>query len=133
MACTATIKTGRRKGELCGYNCNGREFCGHHDSPLHHNGPIVPIVRKRVVKPPGSDICSICMPKKYTKLECGHYYHIICIAEWFNKRHTNECCLCRTSDASTVISGVKRYFYSFAGPDFAVGPYILLPIYTTRP
>ncbi len=106
--CTATIRTGNRKGELCGKRLRGREFCGYHDG--RSAAPKKRCPRRRVPPPLEGEACSICfdtMPEKYTKLGCGHYYHTECISDWFQSSDNRVCCLCRKIDVATVIPGLE--------------------------
>ncbi len=111
--CTATIKTGKRKGEFCGKRLRGREFCGYHDGNWWKGAPQAAPKRRprrRVPPPPEGERCSICfdgMSEKYTKLGCDHYYHTECIAGWFRESDNRECCLCRKVDVGTVIPGLE--------------------------
>ncbi len=111
--CTATIKSGKRRGEFCGKRLRGREFCGYHDGNWWKGGTAPKPKRRprrRVPPPPEGERCSICfdgMSEKYTKLGCGHYYHTECIADWFRVNVNRECCLCREIDVGTVIPGLE--------------------------
>ena len=117
--CTATIKSGKRKGEFCGKKLRGREFCGYHDG--HKLAAPKRRPRRRVPPPPEDAQCSICfegMPEKYTKLECDHYYHTECIAGWFDSSDNRECCLCRKIDVATVIPKPPAPRYVPTSPSF---------------
>jgi hypothetical protein len=110
--CNAIIKSGKRKGKSCGNRLYGREFCGYHNGHLKKSAkPAKRRPRRRIPPPSEGECCSICtdeMTEYYTRLECGHYYHTACIAQWFETSENRSCCVCRAIDIHTTIPGIEN-------------------------
>lgn len=63
--------------------------------------------------------CSICYDTEdaeiFTSLQCGHFYHSVCIKQWLDKHNTCPCCRQIINDETFSIKESIMYYHEKIG------------------
>ena len=95
MKCSGVMKSGKRKGMMCGCNTitntfSAKAYCKRHATQAVES-----------VDASCEDDCSICHDKLISDVykglkNCGHKFHRKCIMRWVNDMNKRTCPLCRS-------------------------------------